>query len=108
MGALVEVEWKDKWYRAEILDAREGEVFVHYTDSGHGSDDWVTPERVRTPQYASFEPGAKVELEASASGKWYPGVVLRAWRDMHLARWHGWPSQAYDEWFGPSRIRSPG
>ena len=104
LGSLVEVESSGSWYLSEIIDANDTQVKVHYNGYSDDKDDWVSPNSVRPHQFTRFEPGQAVEIKGSSSGKWFPGRVLAAWRSMHLCRYDGY-SEAYDEWFGPSRIR---
>lgn len=47
VGALIEVNWKGSWYKASILDARDGKYKIHYDGYGPEWDEWVTPGRMR-------------------------------------------------------------
>ena len=46
-GAVVEVLWKGDWYRAQILDFKDGAYHVHYVGYAALYDEWVAPDRVR-------------------------------------------------------------
>lgn len=107
IGQHVEVEWKAKWYNAEILEVRDAQYKIHYTDYTSSSDEWVTMERIRVRSTERFWLGAPVEIQAASSKKWYPGRVLETWENMHFCRYDGYGPE-YDEWFGPSRIRRRG
>lgn len=105
VGAYVEVEAKGQWYKAEILAVKGAQFYVHYTNYGADSDEWVEHKRVRAFAPPRFWRGARVELQGASSGRWYPGYVLQAWEDMYFCRYDGYGPE-YDEWFGASRIRA--
>lgn len=104
-GRYLEVSSKGKWYKAEVLEQRGKELFIHYTSYDSSWDEWVGPERVREFEFARFPIGDEVEAAGSSSGKWYKATVLDTYESLHLVRWEGY-SSAYDEWVGPSRIRA--
>lgn len=47
IGSEIQVEWKGYWYRAKIIDVREGEFYVHYIGYERSWDEWVKPNRVK-------------------------------------------------------------
>lgn len=47
IGSEVSVEWKGQWFKAKIIDAREGEYYVHYMGFERKWDEWVKPNRVK-------------------------------------------------------------
>jgi hypothetical protein len=50
-GAIVEVQWRGTWYRAQILEVMpDGSMRVHYEGYGPEHDEVVRPRRVRQPQ----------------------------------------------------------
>ncbi len=104
IGERLEVEWHGKFYKAEIIDARSGEVRIHYTNNVKSVDDeWVALDRTRPFRPEQHAVGTPVEVQAS-NKSWYPGIVKQHFESLHLCGYDGW-SDAYDEWFGPSRIR---
>ncbi len=114
VGERLEVEWpappkgsseRGSFYAAEVIEARGTELKVHYTANlKTESDEWVSLERTRPFRPAQYEDGAAVMVKSS-SKKWYPARVKGRFESLHLCSYDGW-SEAYDEWFGPSRIRA--
>lgn len=103
VGRYVEVEWRGKWYKAEIQAVRGPDAFVHYTSSArHEDDEWVGPDRVREPALQTYPTGARVDVEYG--GRWFPSTVRGAFENLHLIHYDAY-SDAWDEWVGPSRIR---
>ncbi|MFO0614755.1 MAG: agenet domain-containing protein [Polyangiaceae bacterium] len=103
VGRYVEVEWHDRWYKAEIQAVRGAEALVHYTSNAlHESDEWVPPERIRELAFARYAPGAKVDVEYD--GRWYPSTVLGSFENLHHIHYDAY-SESWDEWVGPSRLR---
>lgn len=49
-GAKVEVRWKQRWYPATVLKAKEGAHLIHYTEFGSKWDEWVPSKRIRNPK----------------------------------------------------------
>jgi hypothetical protein len=47
VGTAVEVEWKKKWYKAKVLEAKYGLHLIHYEGFGGEWDEWVSPKRIR-------------------------------------------------------------
>jgi len=43
----VEVFWGGRWYEANILQRDGRRAFIHYEGWSSGSDEWVTPNRMR-------------------------------------------------------------
>jgi hypothetical protein len=101
-GEHVEVEWKNAWYRAQVLGSRGNQVKVHYAGYDDSWDEWVGPPRVRPFRPASFQPGAQVSVKSE--GKWYPATVRRAWYGLHLVHYDDY-SDEWNEWVGPDAIR---
>ncbi|GAB4198902.1 MAG: hypothetical protein OHK0022_18660 [Roseiflexaceae bacterium] len=46
-GAAVEVQWKQRWYAATVLDARFGIHHIKYDDFGPEWNEWVALKRIR-------------------------------------------------------------
>jgi hypothetical protein len=47
VGDKIEVEWKRSWYKAEILEVKDGKFKIHYDGFDNSWDEWVKPERMR-------------------------------------------------------------
>lgn len=105
VGKLVEVWLRQSWVPAEVVDVKGNRFKVHYTADTRGDkDEWVPKRQVRSPAWERFPVGSRVELQGGSDRKWYPGVVLNTWESLHYCRYEGY-APAYNEWFGPSRIR---
>ncbi len=46
-GDTLEVEWKGKWYKANILEVKEGKYKVHYDGFESSWDEFVPLSRMR-------------------------------------------------------------
>ncbi|HWB08356.1 MAG TPA: agenet domain-containing protein [Pirellulales bacterium] len=105
-GEHVEVQWQNKWYRAQVLGSRGEELKVHYVGYADSWDEWVPPERVRPFRPPGFKPGSPVSVKWE--GQWYPATVRRAWYGLHLVHYDNY-SNEWNEWVGPDAIkeRSP-
>lgn len=114
VGEYLEVEWpappagaprgRGRFYAAEVLDARADQLRVHYTaNTKTTSDEWVHIDLVRPAAPRTYTVGEAVEIASSAKA-WYPGKVKARFESLYLCSYDGW-SPAYDEWFGPSRMR---
>lgn len=105
VGKLVEVWSRRSWVPAEVVDVKGNRFKVHYTaDTKSDKDEWVAKPQVRSPACERFPIGSNVELQGGSDRKWYPGVVLNTGELLHYCRYEGY-APAYNEWFGPSRIR---
>jgi hypothetical protein len=47
VGAKVEVEWGNKWWKAAVTRSEGGRYFVHYEGYDASYDEWVGPARLR-------------------------------------------------------------
>ncbi len=114
VGEYLEVEWpapppgaprgRGRFYAAEVIDARPDQLRVHYTaNTKTTSDEWVGLDLVRPAAPRTYAVGEAVEIASSAKA-WYPGKVKARFESLYLCSYDGW-SPAYDEWFGPSRMR---
>jgi hypothetical protein len=102
-GQYVEAKHKETWYKAEVLETKGEESYIHYTDYDASWDEWVKPDRLREYQFDTFKIGQVVE--AYSNETWSKATVLKREKSLHLVRWEGL-SESYDEWVGPGRIRS--
>lgn len=106
VGDKIEVEYSKSWYKAEILEARDGKYKIHYDGWGSVHDEWVTPARMRrvggeTPidnqnngdsqnqnqadednhslpenKATKYKPGDRVECDQASIGVWEKGTVM--------------------------------
>jgi hypothetical protein len=97
-----EVEWKGDWYRAQVLDGRDGECRIHYIGWGAEDDEWVKHARMRKPQGLGISGGDKVQVEWK--GKWWDATVMRVEGDFAFVHYDGWGDE-WDEWVTGKRLR---
>ena len=100
VGDKVEVRDGGKWYRAEILDSRDGKFLIHYDGYDSVMDVWTTTEYIRridgvtstslqngggsqsnnpsspTSNAPKFKPGDRVECDKAQIGVWEKGTVM--------------------------------
>lgn len=106
-GERLEVEWKGKWYRAEILVTSGNQCKIHYIGFEDSWDEWVGPERVRAYQPKNLDQGTAIEVYYRKDKKWYPAKVIRSWYGLTFIHYVNYPDE-WDEWVGPEQIRMPG
>jgi hypothetical protein len=87
VGQHYEVIWQKKWYPATITRALEDYFyFVHYENEQGEDDEWITPERARTPKTTGEKSGpefAALESRAPIVGD----TVAAQWKtDWYRAR----------------------
>ena len=49
VGTMVEVNWKDQWYSAQVLKLDRGEHLIHYVGYDGSWDEWASSKRMRRP-----------------------------------------------------------
>lgn len=106
-GERIEVKWKEKWYRAEILVTSGNQCKVHYIGFEDSWDEWVGPDRMRAFQPKNIDQGTAVEVFYHKDQKWYPARVVRSWYGLAFVHYDGFSSE-WDDWVGPELIRMPG
>lgn len=67
--------------------------------------EWVPANQVRDFKFTHCQPGTRVQVKGAASGKWFAATLLGAWESLHYCKFDGY-SPNYNEWVGPSRIKS--
>lgn len=103
VGQYVLARPEGKWLKGEVTDSREGALRVHLTDKNQHFEDWLSLDRVRPFEALAYEAGDAVEVESG--GKWWPARVKARFDNLHWCSLDG-RDPAYDEWFGPDRLRS--
>lgn len=106
-GERVEVFWKDKWYRAQILESSGDQCKIHYAGYPNSWDEWVGPDRMRAYQPKHLPEGSAIEVLWKSDRKWYPAKVVRSWYGLTFVHYEGYPKE-WDEWVNFDSIRSPG
>ena len=102
MGELIEAESRGKWWKAEVLAEREGEVFVTWPGWNHSYDEWLPLKRTRVYRPHTFSSGASVDTEWR--GQWFPARVVKTELGLHLVHYEGFPDSD-DEWVSLARLR---
>lgn len=93
---------KGKWYKTNILSAKDGRYFVTWPGWDSSYDSWLPPESLRPAGRDLLPVGSKVEIEWS--GTWYPGKVLKSELGLLLVHYDGYTS-ADHEWVPMKRVR---
>lgn len=104
MGQLIEGESKGKWWKAQILDEKDGAVFVTWPGWGKKYDEWLPLERTRPYQPKTFAVGRAVQAEWRKH--WYDARVLKVELGLHLIHYEGF-ADTDDEWVCFERLREP-
>lgn len=106
VGELLETYANATWEKSEVLDAGAQGLKIHFTKDTRVADDaWFATDRLRPFRFDRYPTGATVEVQDSSNDRWHSAKVLENWESLHLCRYDGY-SSAYDEWFGPSRVRA--
>ena len=122
ISSRLEVHSEGDWYKARIIDARDGSYRVHYFGYEDADDEWVTRRQFRIPssnsniardsrsgvngqrQSSEYRVGANVEV--NWHGKWYAAKILEARDGRHLVHYAGY-DDSWDEWVPNNRLRRP-
>lgn len=59
VGEKVEVLWSGTWYKADVLEAKDGQYKIHYDGWASAWDEWVKPDRMRRLAQHSTDAKAK-------------------------------------------------
>lgn len=105
VGEKVLVQWKNKWWKATVLQAEGDRFYISYDGYASSWDEWVGPERIR-PRATSggqFAPGDAVRVKWK--GSWWKAHVVQVQGNRYYISYDGY-SSSWNEWVGPSRIRS--
>ena len=135
INSRLEVRSEGDWYKAKVIDARNGTYRVHYFGFEDSDDEWVTQREFRAPKIAAnnsktrtdesdWKPRHDVLVKASPAdnssseyrigsnvevnwkGKWYSGKILDGRGGRHLVHYVGYDN-SWDEWVPDNRLRRP-
>lgn len=104
LGRHVEVEWKGTWYPAQVIEVGEDQEKVHYVDFDAAWDEWVSPDRVRTPQVPRLPKGTRVEVLWPQDKTWYPATVMASQFGLHKVHYDGY-SHEWDDWVASKSVK---
>lgn len=102
-GEYVEVEWKGRWWRAQVIEVDGSRPKVHYLGFEASWDEWVERARVRAPQPIDARVGDRVEIEWK--GRSWPGRVLEVADDFARVHYDDYGPE-WDEWVTAKRLRA--
>jgi hypothetical protein len=102
VGDFVEVQWKDSWYRAEVLETKPEAWKVRYQGFDATDDEWVPASRLRAPTPLNRKKGDLVEVEWKKA--WWPATVLEVREDFAFVRYDDFGDE-WDEWATAKRMR---
>ena len=103
VGRWVEVRSEGTWYKARVIDAKDGRFLVHYYGWESSDDEWVTPAQLRDVSPTQYPVGAQVEVRWKRS--WYPAIVLHVRGGVHYIAYDDYDAQ-WNEWVASGRMRA--
>jgi hypothetical protein len=136
ISSRFEVRSEGDWYKAKVIDARQGTYRVHYFGYEDSDDEWVTRRDFRTSQVlasnkktrddnSSWKPSNNgpnpkssgenrssssyrigANVEVSWKGKWYAARILEVKEGRQLVHYAGY-DDSWNEWVPDNRIRRP-
>jgi hypothetical protein len=104
VGGFCQARQDGKWWKAEILAARDGKYQVTWPGWDKSYDSWLAPEDLRPAEQTPIADGTKLEIEWDK--KWYPGSVVHSALGLLLIHYDGY-TKADDEWVPMDRVRLP-
>lgn len=136
ISSRFEVRSEGDWYKARVIDAREGTYRVHFFGYEDSDDEWVTRRDFRTSQVlasnqkprdenSNWKPSSNnsnvrssgesrsaspyrigANVEVNWKGKWYSARILENKEGRHLVHYAGY-DDSWDEWVPDNPIRRP-
>lgn len=104
LGRRVEVEWKQKWWPAQVIAIEGEQSKIHYVGFDAHWDEWVSPNRIRSFKPQNLPKGTLVNVLWSGDKKWYGATVMASWNGLHKVHYDGY-SHEWDEWVGIKSIK---
>jgi hypothetical protein len=99
-GDALEVSWKSKWYKAALLEVKDGKYKIHYDGFESSWDEAVGPDRARP--VGGWKNGDALEVEWK--GKWYKAKILDVKDGKYKVHYDGFES-SWDEPVTEARMR---
>ena len=136
ISSRLEVRSEGDWYKAKVIDARQGTYRVHYFGYEDSDDEWVTRREFRAPQVlasnkktrddnSTWKPSGHnanvrsssdyrsrdeyrigANVEVNWKGRWYSARIMEVKEGRHLVHYAGY-DDSWDEWVPDNRIRRP-
>lgn len=110
-GAKCEVLWSGTWYKAVVLEQKDGKFQIKYDGYGDEWNEWVGPDRIRfaggvaAPAAQGAVAGKKCEV--LWAGTWFPSTVVEQKDGKFHIKYDGY-DDTWNEWVGEDRIRFVG
>lgn len=82
VGQPYEVVWQKRWYPATLTQSVEDYFyFAHFENEAGEDDEWITPERARSPRQQGMGPEyrAPVDARPPVSGDWVAAQWHKSW-----------------------------
>ncbi|ADG68645.1 hypothetical protein Plim_2823 [Planctopirus limnophila DSM 3776] len=102
IGQRTEIEWHGKYYRGFVIGRNGALSRVHYYGYQESDDEWVTPERLRTPTPVTRPINSPVEIWWKS--EWYRGRIIGVKHGLHLVKYDKWGPE-WNEWVTIHRLR---
>jgi hypothetical protein len=102
MGEHIEGEDQGKWWRAKVLDWKDGKRLVTWYGWEKKYDCWLEPQRVRPATTQTFAVGTKGDVEWEGQG--FPATVIGEKLGLDFVHYDDYPASD-DEWITPSRMK---
>jgi hypothetical protein len=101
-----EVLWGGTWWKAKVLEQKDGKYRIHYVGWDSSWDEWIGPERYRPLPGAKPTPATSTgaDCEVKWGDQWYPAKVLEKKGRKFRVRLIGY-SDVWEDWVQPKRIR---
>lgn len=103
VGQSIDVYRWEYWLPATVLATDGNNCYVAYDDYYEDSNEWVTPDRVRYPDFSAELP-AGTSVMVLWQGEWWPATVLKSRGARYYINYDGYGAN-FDEWVGQDRLK---
>ncbi|MBX3475873.1 MAG: caspase family protein [Planctomycetes bacterium] len=105
VGERLEAQDEGAWWKAKVLDAKDGKLLLTWLGWDKKFDRWVDEGKTRPFNPQVLAGGTVVEVEWD--GVWYKAKVMHTKLGLHFVHYDGYP-ESDREWVPRKRIRIPG
>lgn len=103
VGERLEGESQGKWWKAKVIEEKDGKLKVTWPGWDAKYNEWLPPERTRPFVPELLPPNTSVQIKWGS--KWWDGVIVRTQPNgLHLVHYTNYP-EGDDEWVPMKRIR---